>query len=41
MNTIESNSLMVDYELENEGVIGFLGGLFGGGDQNVTLLTLT
>lgn len=41
MNTIESNSLMVDYELENEGVMGFLGGLFGGGDQNVILLTLT
>lgn len=41
MNNIESNSLMVNFEEENEGVLGFLGGLFDGGAQQATLLTLT
>lgn len=41
MNNIESNSLMVNFEEENEGVLDFLGGLFGGGAQQATLLTLT
>ncbi len=41
MNSIDTNSLQVNFEGEGGGLFGFLGGLFGAGGNTLTALSLT
>ena len=41
MNSVDSNSLLVGFDRRGNGVFGFLAGVFGGGGDTMTALTLT